>query len=196
LKRPRAIGRPADLPLLHRIGTLEGLRAVSDDQRHRILALLIADPLAARAIASQLGMPRTKVYYHLKLLEKNGFIRPVEERLVGRRVERIYRAVARVFRVDTELIGRAGAPGIARARAQILENALVDFRSRSIGRSDPHREDATLIARVFVRLRPEQLAALRQKIRRLIDGLDTTQQQGIPIELAVAMFAIDPGARK
>jgi hypothetical protein len=141
-------------------------------------------------------MPRTKVYYHLKLLERNGFIRPVEERVVGRRVERIYRAVARVFRVDTELIGSASAPGVARARARILENALVDFRSHGIGRSSPRREDATLIARTFLRLRPEQLAELRQKIRRLIDGLDTTQQQGIPVELAVAMFPIDPDAPK
>jgi DNA-binding transcriptional ArsR family regulator len=186
-------GRAArDLPLLHRIGTLEALRAVSDDQRHRILSLLIAKAEAARTIASQLGVPRTKVYYHLKILEKNGFIRPVEERVVGRRVETIYRAVAREFRVDTELIGSASAPGVARARARILENALMDFRSRGAGRPSRRRQDPTLIARTFVRLRPKQLDALRQRISHLIDALDTTQQEGIPIELAVALFPMDP----
>jgi DNA-binding transcriptional ArsR family regulator len=182
--------------LLHRIGTLEALRAVSDDQRHRILSLLIANPQAARTIASQLGMPRTKVYYHLKLLEKNGFIRPVEERLIGRRVETIYRAVAREFRVDTELIGSASAPGVARARARILENALMDFRSRGTDRPSRRRQDPTLVARTFVRLRPKQLDALRQKISHLIDALDTTQKEGVPIELAIALFPFDPGTGK
>ncbi len=61
---------PAEaLPPLHGITTLAALRAVSDDQRQRILTLLILEPRGARDLASQLRMSRPKVYYHLNLLE-------------------------------------------------------------------------------------------------------------------------------
>jgi DNA-binding transcriptional ArsR family regulator len=186
-RAPAAVNRAA-LPAHHRIATLAALRTVSDDRRHRILELLIAEPLGARTVAARLRMARTRVYYHLKLLEKHGFIVVVEERVVARRLERIYRAVARGFRVDPALIG-GGSPEVAQARERILENTLDDLRARGL---PPRPRDGTLVARTFLQLRPAQLAELRRRLAELIDDFAPTDGdgEGLAVELAVALFRL------
>jgi len=168
----------------HVIGTTAALRAVSDDQRQRILNLLVGAPLGAAEIASRLRVASTRVYYHLNLLEKNGLIRVVEERPAGRRVERIYRAVARWFRVDPRLIG--GGKGVARARRAILAQAMDDFRKALV--QQRAGEDPTLVMRTFVRLRPAQIARLRLQLLKALQSLDPSQQEGETMEIAIALF--------
>jgi DNA-binding transcriptional ArsR family regulator len=174
------------LPPLHRITTLAALRAVSDDQRHRILTLLIVKPHGARELASQLHMSRPKVYYHLNLLEQHGLIRVVGERVSGRQLERVYRAVARGFRVESALFGGRERRGAMSARAQILRNAVKDFEELS--GSSPERSQRTLVSRILLRLRPAQLDELRRRLVVIIDDLDTTQQEGEPTEVVMALF--------
>ena len=176
------------LPAHHHIATLAALRAVSDARRHRILELLIAEPLGARAVATRLRMARTQVYYHLKLLERHGLIAVVEERVVARRLERIYRAVARHFRVDPALIG-GGSPEVAHARERILQNTLDDLRARGL---PPKPRDGTIVARTFLRLHPAQLAELRGRLVKLFDGFAPTDGDGVAVELAVALFRLHP----
>jgi len=182
-------GGAAELPALHRISTLSALRAASDDQRHRMLTLLIARPLTARTLATRLRMSRTKLYYHLDLLERQGLIRVVGQRVSGRQLERVYRAVARSFRVDTALLGGSTARGAASARAQIFRNAARDFREALEMPSS--RPDLTLVSRVLLRIKPAQLAKLRERLQALIADLDTTQEEGAPAELLIALFPTD-----
>src|SRR5207302_10878154 len=110
------------------IGNTAPLRGVSDDHRHAILNLLVGPPLGAAELASRLRVAQTRVYYHLDLLAKNGLIRVVAERPAGRRVKRIYRAVARWFRVGSKHIG--GGMSVSRSRARSLDQAMDDFRER------------------------------------------------------------------
>ncbi|MGO9063311.1 MAG: ArsR/SmtB family transcription factor [Myxococcaceae bacterium] len=178
---------PAEaLPPLHGITTLAALRAVSDDQRQRILTLLILEPRGARDLASQLRMSRPKVYYHLNLLEQHGLIRVVAQRVRGRQVERVYRAVARAFRVESSLLGGRARRGAMSARAQIFRNAVKDFEE--VGEFSPEQSQLTLVSRVLLRLRPAQVAELRRRLVAILDDLDTTQQDGEPTELVMALF--------
>jgi DNA-binding transcriptional ArsR family regulator len=174
------------LPPLHPIETLAALRAVSDDQRHRLLTLLIMRPLTARALAAQLRMSRPKVYYHLNLLERYGLIRVVDQRVSGRQLERVYRAVARNFRVDWALLGGKTARRAMSARAQIFRNAVKDFEELS--RASTNHPERSLMVRVLLRLQPDQLSRLRTRLVSVVDELDTTQQQGEPAELVLALF--------
>ncbi|MGO9829055.1 MAG: ArsR/SmtB family transcription factor [Myxococcaceae bacterium] len=180
------LARPEALPPLHPITTLAALRAVSDDQRQRILSVLIRRPQGARELASELHMSRPKVYYHLNLLEQHGLIRVVAQRVRGRQVERVYRAVARGFRVESSLLGGRARRGALAARGQILRNAVKDFEELSA--SSPEHSKLTLVSRVLLRLRPAQLAELRLRLRAVIDDMDTTQEDGEPTELLVALF--------
>src|ERR671925_1739679 len=67
-----------------------------DPTRARLLAEL-AEPASATMLAAHLGLPRQKVNYHLRTLEKHGLVELVEERRKGNVTERVMRATAASF---------------------------------------------------------------------------------------------------
>ena len=64
--------------------------------RLRLLEQL-TEPDTAAGLARRLGVPRQKLNYHLRELEREGFLELVEERRKGNCMERVVRAVAREF---------------------------------------------------------------------------------------------------
>lgn len=69
----------------------------------------LREPGSASTVARQLGMARQKVNYHLRELEKAGFLEEVEERRAGNCIERIVRAKATHYLIDPEVLGSLGA---------------------------------------------------------------------------------------
>ncbi|MEV4455159.1 helix-turn-helix domain-containing protein [Microbispora sp. NPDC049633] len=67
-----------------------------DPIRVRLLAEL-AEPNSATMLAAKVGLPRQKVNYHLKTLERHGLVELVEERRKGNVNERVMRATAASF---------------------------------------------------------------------------------------------------
>ncbi len=59
----------------------------------------LAEPDSAAGLARRLGIPRQKVNYHLRELEREGFVELFEERRKGNCIERVVRATAREFLV-------------------------------------------------------------------------------------------------
>jgi DNA-binding transcriptional ArsR family regulator len=78
--------------------------------RARILEML-AEPQSAAGIGRSLDVPRQKVGYHLKELEKQGMVELVEEKKVGNCVERIVRATGRAYLVSAEALGALAQGG-------------------------------------------------------------------------------------
>lgn len=72
--------------------------------RQRVLTEL-AQADSAAGIARRLGLPRQKVNYHVRQLEKEGLLELVEERQRRGCTERCYRASARAFLVSPTLLG-------------------------------------------------------------------------------------------
>src|SRR5204863_2707530 len=64
-----------------------------DPVRASLLAEL-AEPGSAAMLAARVGLPRQKVNYHLRALERHGLIELVEERRKGNMTERLLRATA------------------------------------------------------------------------------------------------------
>jgi DNA-binding transcriptional ArsR family regulator len=64
-----------------------------DPIRARLLAEL-AEPASATMLAARIGLPRQKVNYHLRALERHGLVELVEERRKGNVTERVLRATA------------------------------------------------------------------------------------------------------
>lgn len=79
--------------------------AALDPTRARILAQL-ADPGSATTVAAALGLPRQKVNYHLRLLERLGLLELVEERPRRGLTERVVRATARGYVLAPPPVGR------------------------------------------------------------------------------------------
>jgi len=66
---------------------------------------------SASTVARQLGLARQKVNYHLRELEKAGFLEEVEQRRAGNCIERIVRAKATHYLINPEILGRLAADG-------------------------------------------------------------------------------------
>jgi DNA-binding transcriptional ArsR family regulator len=84
--------------------------ALSPDRR-RLLAALGEEPDSATGLAARLGESRQRLNYHLRELERAGFVELVEERKKGNCVERVMRAKARHWLIDPgALAGLADEP--------------------------------------------------------------------------------------
>ncbi|WP_144672703.1 helix-turn-helix domain-containing protein [Arthrobacter sp. U41] len=70
-----------------------------DPIRTRIL-MELAQPGSATQLAAKVGLPRQKVNYHLKALERHGLVELVEERRKGNVTERILRASAASYLIS------------------------------------------------------------------------------------------------
>ncbi|HKO58812.1 MAG TPA: helix-turn-helix domain-containing protein [Thermoanaerobaculia bacterium] len=82
--------------------------ALLKPMRMQILDAL-REPGSASTVARQLGIARQKINYHLRELEKAGFIEEVEERRTGNCIERIVRAKATHYLIDPEVLGSLAA---------------------------------------------------------------------------------------
>lgn len=83
----------------------EKVRAALSPLRRKLLRLL-QEPASGTQLAAALELPRQRVNYHLRELEKAGLVELVEERQRRGCVERILRATSGSFVVDPSVMGR------------------------------------------------------------------------------------------
>jgi DNA-binding transcriptional ArsR family regulator len=86
---------------VHVVHDLDALQVLFHPLRIEILESL-RTPASAAAVARRLDLPRQKVNYHLKELERAGLVREVEARRTGNFIETVYESVARTFVVSPE----------------------------------------------------------------------------------------------
>ena len=79
-----------------------------DPLRLRMVGELRGAPDSASGLARRLKLPRQKLNYHLRELEKEGFVELVEERRKGNCIERVVRATARSYVIDPAIFGTLG----------------------------------------------------------------------------------------
>lgn len=82
--------------------------ALLQPARLQMLDLLRHEPNSGSGIARMMDLPRQQVNYHLRELEKEGFVEFVEERRRGNCMERIVRSAAQSFVVSPEALGPVG----------------------------------------------------------------------------------------
>ncbi|MFJ3582060.1 ArsR/SmtB family transcription factor [Streptomyces sp. NPDC090127] len=101
-----------------------------DPTRSRILAAL-AEPGSATMLAARLGLPRQKVNYHLKELERHGLVELAEERRRGNVTERIFRAVAASYVISPTALA-AVSPDPSRSPDQLSARWLLALGARLV----------------------------------------------------------------
>lgn len=82
--------------------------AVLNPVRRRVLHAL-RTPGSATTVGAELGLPRQKVNYHLRALEELGLVEHVEDRRRGNCTERIVRATAWHYLIDSSVLGELEA---------------------------------------------------------------------------------------
>ena len=101
-----------------------------DPIRSRILAAL-GEPGSAAMLATRLGLPRQKINYHLKELERHGLVELAEERRKGNVTERVYSAAARSYVISPTTLA-AVSPDPDRSPDRLSARWLLALGSRLI----------------------------------------------------------------
>ncbi|MEV6831009.1 helix-turn-helix domain-containing protein [Amycolatopsis sp. NPDC051102] len=101
-----------------------------DPVRARLLAEL-AEPASATMLSSRVGLPRQKVNYHLRALEKHGLVELVEERRKGNVTERMMRATAASYVISPTALA-AVQPDPARSPDRLSARWLLAVAGRLV----------------------------------------------------------------
>lgn len=86
----------------------EAATAVLHPIRNRLLTEL-SEPSSAAGLAARLGLPRQRVNYHLRELERLGLATVTKERKWGGLTERLVVSTASAYVVSARALGRLGA---------------------------------------------------------------------------------------
>ena len=130
------------LEIVHEAGRAAALL----QSTRRLLLSHLQEPQSAAALSRKLGLPRQRLNYHLRALEREGLAECVEERRKGNCTERLLRATARSFIISPEALGSLGATPeaaadrfsasylIAAASRVIRDLAEMEPRARAAGK--------------------------------------------------------------
>ncbi|MBI3160370.1 MAG: winged helix-turn-helix transcriptional regulator [Chloroflexi bacterium] len=146
------------------IKDLEALKCIADPLRTQIMEVLNDQTLTVNQIGERLGLAASKLYYHINLLEKHGFVQVVETSVKGNIIEKSYGAAALNFELDKELLHFAA------------ERGLTSINEMLVSTLDATRADLirSLEAREFNRQQGAQdhprRAFLNRVLRRIPDG--------------------------
>ena len=88
---------------VHILDTLEEVNIVSDPIRLKIIMTLGATPKTAQDLSDALGVSRSKIHYHLKILEQNGIVEVVDTDLINGITQKYFLPVAKAFIPNSEI---------------------------------------------------------------------------------------------
>ncbi len=91
---------------VHILNTLEEINIVSDPIRLKIIMTLGATPKTAQDLSDALGVSRSKIHYHLKILEQNGIIEVVDTELINGITQKYFLPVAKAFIPNSEIFNK------------------------------------------------------------------------------------------
>ena len=153
---PTAIDRSLNLPVpdydaddILVVSETEQLRALADDVRLRIVALLRERAATTTELAELVGLAKGTVAHHLKVLEAAGLVKVVRTRRVRALTESFYGRVARLYvlkSLDDKPQAKVRlAPGDVESFQQRVEQLLDDFKASA----SPEGEEYELVATIY-----------------------------------------------
>lgn len=157
-----------DIKLVHQLRSVRELRAVSNPLRVVVLRLLKEQERSVKELCEILGETSTRLYYHVRELERVGLVRLVRTETVSGSVLKYYRAVAQFVTIPFDVLhDDPDSPEAAAAinlEASAMQRAAVDVRQAfSLGIEDMTDEDY-FVGRYYARLTRERA---REFVRRL-----------------------------
>lgn len=102
------------------IEDLDTLKVLADSRRLSILKAIGSKPITVKQIAKRVGIPPTKLYYHMNMMEKHNIIQVAETRVVSGIIEKLYTITAKTYRPGPDLL----TTGDTQANSQNLESMV------------------------------------------------------------------------
>ena len=178
--------QPNTVPNALELDTLEQFDALMSPQRLRLAEVLSA-PKTAKEAAEELGVPVTRLYYHLNALAEHGLIRVVAQRPKGALVERVFQVAGTSMRPSKAFLEKYGAEGLVEVTALAFRHAESRFvaavRAGHVGFERDNPERTASIGLSAMRLTRERLSELVERLEAL--QAEFTEEEG---ELSVSFF--------
>lgn len=161
--------------------TTEHFDLLSDNTRLEIIESLFL-PTSVAEVADRMGVPRTRLYHHFKLLEDAGMIRVVDSRRSGAQTEKIYQLAAYSFQPSKKFMKSA----LPRQKAQAVIKSIfgsteADFvRAVASGQApleDDRSSRRTHLGRRLLLLDDEQLHEFISELEGLLERYDVDPAQ-------------------
>lgn len=151
------------------IEDLDRLKVVADPLRLRLINLLVR-PRTAKGMAEILGVPTTRLYYHLQQLEQHGFIEVVRRRKVSGIEERTYQAVAESVGLSPELAAASlQSSGLLRAFFDLVHaEASMALEARPGSHIGDAGSGLPILSLTRLALTPERFAEFSNRLEALI----------------------------
>ena len=173
-----------------------------DPMRSKLLAEL-AEPGSATSLAARVGLPRQKVNYHLRELERHGLVELVEERRKGNVTERVLRATAASYVISPVALA-AVQPDPGRSPDRLSAHWLLalaaklvrDVGELLVGSAKERKQLATFALDGEVRFASAaDRSAFAQELASAVAALvskyhDETAPRGRPHRLVVAVHPV------
>lgn len=131
---------PPPLPPVAIVSDPDQAAVLVQPERRRLLEAL-AEPDSASGLARRFRMPRQRLNYHLRELERVRLLELIEQRRKGNCIERVVRATARTYVISPAVLGAIGTtPAQAADRFSAVHLAasaarLIRDLGRAIGRA-------------------------------------------------------------
>lgn len=166
------------------IQTMEALRVFFEPFRSRIMRELAERPRSVRELSDDLGVPQTKLYYHIHLLEEHGLIVVADEPRPSS--ERVYRSTARDFVVHAALLSLSDDPAPVELDSElttVLDSTKVEIRSSAqrgvidMRRTFPDQR-ALLIQHTHSAIPSSLVSVFKERLDQLIAEFDALGSVG------------------
>ena len=153
------------------------LKAIAHDVRTRILLELELQPRSAKELATALDMTHGRIDHHLGILEREGFVRVVEERPIRGVTERRFGPTFSRMRIDV--------PGSPQDRLRFAFAQAA--REAAPARDQPFDDQVRVYS---VRMPARRAAEFARRLVALADEFAAADdEEGIPVGLAAAVYA-------
>jgi len=174
------------------VASIGQLEALGSPVRTRILRHAVA-PITVAELAERLGVPQTRLYYHVNLLVDEELLEQVDSRKSGARIERIYQRTAGHYRLSPELAQSVGDDRKAAelATSLILEPARVEIED-SIEKVFRGVEPAGTLGRTVVRLSDEDFRRFNERFRELLSDISARRSSDEHAQLVALTAAFIP----
>jgi DNA-binding transcriptional ArsR family regulator len=156
-----------ELPEQLVITDAETLKAMGDALRMRIHWEL-EEPMTVKELAARLGVPQTRLYYHVKILERAGLIRVVARRTVSGIEERTYHVSARSTVVSPDIAGELLAESGALKALLDMVAAELEVALHNPGPFGTPESSVIALTQTRVLLAPDSVAEFQQRLYDLV----------------------------
>ncbi|MFO7548528.1 MAG: helix-turn-helix domain-containing protein [Acidimicrobiia bacterium] len=182
---------------VYEIEDVETFEMLADPTRMEILERLF-EPASVGEVADDMGVPRTRLYHHVNLLEDAGMIRVVDTRRRGAMEEKIYRVTALSFRPSRAFLAgaqpRAAAAAVVDSLFAVTRADVVRSFDRGVASFDQTGERRSLMmTRSLQRLTDERRDALVRELEEVLARYDDDDPDGRPVGVVALVY---PSSRR